>query len=97
MDISTVYDTDLVRLHWPIHLWRNQDPRNWRTKTQGDRGRGDDTVLRTVNCGVAAGGPQAPLLAKAYLAPALVPWVEHHPHMHLSGWVDNVGYDCEGP
>ena len=47
--------------------------------------------------GVGAGCPQAPLLAKAYLAPALVPWVEHHPHMHLSGWVDNVGYDCEGP
>ena len=49
-----------------------------------------------VDQGVPAGCPQAPLLAKAVLAPALIPWKEHHPKAHLSSWVDDVGFDLAG-
>ena len=49
-----------------------------------------------VDHGVPAGCPQAPLLAKAVLAPALIPWKEQHPTAHLSSWVDDVGFDMEG-
>ena len=49
-----------------------------------------------VDHGVPAGCPQAPLLAKAVLAPALIPWKEQHPKAHLSSWVDDVGFDLEG-
>ena len=40
--------------------------------------------------------PQAPLLAKAALAPALIPWKEQHPKANLSSWVDDVGFDLTG-
>lgn len=43
-----------------------------------------------VTCGVAAGCPQAPLLAKTYLAPALQPFVQQQPRLHLNGWVDDL-------
>ena len=36
---------------------------------------------------------EAPLLAKAVLAPALQPWQQAHPAIHLSSWVDDVGFD----
>ena len=49
-----------------------------------------------VTKGVPAGCPQAPLLAKAVLAPALTPWQEQRKHIHLSSWVDDVGYDTAG-
>ena len=49
-----------------------------------------------VDQGVPAGCPQAPLLAKAVLTPALTPWHEQHPHIHLSSWVDDIGYDTAG-
>ena len=49
-----------------------------------------------VDHGVPAGCPQAPLLAKAVLAPALLPWKEQHPKANLSSWVDDVGFDLTG-
>ena len=49
-----------------------------------------------VDHGVPAGCPQAPLLAKAVLAPALIPWKEQHPKANLSSWVDDVGFDLTG-
>ena len=45
--------------------------------------------------GVAAGCPQAPLLAKAYLAPAVQPFVAKFPQINVNGWVDDIGYDLE--
>ena len=43
-----------------------------------------------VDKGVPAGCPQAALLAKAVLTPALAPWHEqHNKHIHLSSWVDD--------
>ena len=49
-----------------------------------------------VDQGVPAGCPQAPLLAKAVLTPALAPWHEQHKHIHLSSWVDDIGFDTAG-
>ena len=49
-----------------------------------------------VDSGVPAGCPQAPLLAKAVLAPALIPWKAQHPQANLSSWVDDVGFDLTG-
>ena len=54
------------------------------------------TPFFTVQNGVPAGCPQAPLLAKAVLAPALQPWKTNHPDVHLSSWVDDVGFDTAG-
>ena len=54
------------------------------------------TPFFTVQNGVPAGCPQAPLLAKAVLAPALQPWKLQHPEVHLSSWVDDVGFDTAG-
>ena len=34
--------------------------------------------------------------AKAVLAPALIPWKEQHAQVHLSSWVDDVGFDTAG-
>ena len=48
-----------------------------------------------VDNGIPAGCPQAPMLAKVVLAPALVPCKEQHPQAHLSSWVDDVGFDLE--
>ena len=49
-----------------------------------------------VDKGVLAGCPQAPLLAKAVLTPALAPWHEQHKRIHLSSWVDDIGFDTAG-
>ena len=46
-----------------------------------------------VSRGVAAGCPQAPLLAKAFLQPILSPFQTKRPELHLSGWVDDIGFD----
>ena len=54
------------------------------------------TAFFTVNQGIPAGCPQAPLLAKAALAPAILPWKERHAAVHLSSWVDDVGFDTAG-
>ena len=49
-----------------------------------------------VDSGVPAGCPQAPLLAKAVLAPALIPLKKQRPKANLSSWVDDVGLDLTG-
>ena len=54
------------------------------------------TPFFRVDQGIPAGCPQAPLLAKAVLAPALIPWKQEHDHVHLSSWVDDIGYDTHG-
>lgn len=38
---------------------------------------------------------QAPLLAKAYLAPAFPSCVKRFPQIQLNGLVDDIGYDLE--
>ena len=43
--------------------------------------------------GMAAGCPQAPLLAKTFLQPILSPFQQKHPGLHLNGWVDDIGFD----
>ena len=47
-----------------------------------------------VTAGVAAGCPQAPLLAKTFLQPILTRFQQDHPDMHLNGWVDDIGFDA---
>lgn len=54
------------------------------------------TPFFRIDKGVPAGCPQAPLLAKAVLAPALIPWKEKLGQVHLSSWVDEVGFDTAG-
>ena len=54
------------------------------------------TPFFTVQNAFPAGCPQAPLLAKAVLAPALQPWQVQHCEVHLSSWVDDVGFDTAG-
>ena len=49
-----------------------------------------------VEHGVCAGCPQAPLLAKVVLPPALIPWKQQHPAIQVCSWVDDVGFDLEG-
>ena len=94
MDMSTFYDT--------IHLTRLQEealqlqypPLMLEMAMQVYTGpksivaEQEMTPFFFVNNGVPAGCPQAPLLAKAILAPALTPWKAQHPKVHLSSWVD---------
>ena len=54
------------------------------------------TPFFRVSSGVPARCPQAPLLAKATLAPALTPWQQQRAQAHLSSWVDDVGFDTAG-
>ena len=54
------------------------------------------TPFFRVGQGIPAGCPKAPLLAKAVLAPALIPWKQQHQEVHLSSWVDDVGFDTHG-
>ena len=54
------------------------------------------TPFCRVDQGIPAGCPQAPLLAKAVLAPALIPWKQQHEQVHLSSWVDDVGFGTHG-
>ena len=42
---------------------------------------------------MAAGCPQAPLLAKTFLQPILSPFQQQHSGLHLNGWVDDIGFD----
>ena len=46
-----------------------------------------------VTAGVAAGCPQAPLLAKTYLQPILHSFQQTFPDLHLNDWVDDIGFD----
>ena len=46
-----------------------------------------------VTTGMAAGCPQAPLLAKTFLEPILGPFQAKYQDLHLNGWVDDIGFD----
>ena len=46
-----------------------------------------------VTKGMAAGCPQAPLLAKTFLQPILGRFQAKYQDLHLNGWVDDVGFD----
>ena len=99
MDMSTFYDTiNLQRLQTEA-LNLQYPPLMLEMALQVYHGpkaivaEQEMTPLFTVTHGVPAGCPQAPLLAKAVLAPALQPWQQAHPNIHLSNWVDDVGFD----
>ena len=102
MDMSTFYDTiNLVKLqeeaidldYPPLMLELAMQLYCGPKAILAEQGM---TPFFHVDHGVPAGCPQAPLLAKAVLAPALIPWKEHHPKAHLSSWVDDVGFDLAG-
>ena len=102
MDMSTFYDTiNLTRLQQEA-MQLNYPPLMLELATQLYTGpkaivaEQEMTPFFTVQNGVPAGCPQAPLLAKAVLAPALQPWKTNHPDVHLSNWVDDVGFDTAG-
>ena len=99
MDMSTFYDTiNLQRLQTEA-LNLQYPPLMLEMATQVYHGpkaivaEQEMTPFFTVTHGVPAGCPQAPLLAKAVLAPALQPWQQANPTIHLSSWVDDVGFD----
>ena len=46
--------------------------------------------------GICAGCPQAPLLAKTHLAPALENFLRRHEEAHVDTWVDDISFDIEG-
>ena len=102
MDMSTFYDTiSLTRLQQEAQQL-NYPPLLLEMATQLYTGpkaivaEQEMTPFFHVQNGVPAGCPQAPLLAKAVLAPALQPWKASHPEAHLSSWVDDVGFDLSG-
>ena len=102
MDMSTFYDTiNLTRLQQEA-LQLDYPPLMLEMAMQVYTGpkaivaEQEMTPFFTVQNGVPAGCPQAPLLAKVVLAPALQPWKAQHPGVHLSSWVDDVGFDAAG-
>ena len=101
MDMSTFYDTiNLTRLQSEA-LQLNYPPLLLELAMQVYTGpkaivAEQEMTPFSVQNGVPAGCPQAPLLAKAVLAPALQPWKTQYPAVHLSSWVDDVGFDTAG-
>ena len=102
MDMSTFYDTiDLDRLQQEA-IQLDYPPLLLELATQLYTGpkaisaEQEFTPFFRVDRGIPAGCPQAPLLAKAVLAPALIPWQQAHKKVHLSSWVDDIGYDTHG-
>ena len=102
MDMSTFYDTipleklqqEAIKLNYPpLHL---ELAMQLYTGPKAISAEQEFTPFFRVDRGIPAGCPQAPLLAKAVLAPALVPWREEHPNIHLTSWVDDIGYDTHG-
>ena len=102
MDMSTFYDTipldrlqqEAIKLNYPpLHL---ELAMQLYTGPKAINAEQEFTPFFRVDRGIPAGCPQAPLLAKAVLAPALVPWKEEHPKIHLSSWVDDIGFDTHG-
>ena len=99
MDMSTFYDTiNLTRLQQEA-LQLAYPPLMLEMAMQVYTGpkaivaEQEMTPFFKVQNGVPAGCPQAPLLAKVVLAPALQPWKAQHPGVHLSSWVDDIGFD----
>ena len=93
MDMSTFYDTINLQQLQEEALKLNYPPLMLEMAMQVYHGpkaivaEQEMTPFFTVTNGVPAGCPQAPLLAKAVLAPALQPWQQAHPDIHLSaGW-----------
>ena len=102
MDMSTFYDTiqlnklqdEAVRLDYPPLLL--ELAMQLYTGPKAILAEQEMTPFFHVEHGVPAGCPQAPLLAKVVLPPALIPWKQQHPDIHLSSWVDDVGFDLKG-
>lgn len=102
MDMSTFYDAiqltrlqeEAIRLDYPPLLLKLA--MQVYTGRKAIVAEQEMTPFFKVKRGVPAGCPQAPLLAKAVLAPALIPWKEAHTEAHLSSWVDDVGFDAAG-
>ena len=101
MDMSTFYDTinlcslqeEAIRLDYPPLML--ELAMQLYCGPKAILAEQELTPFFHVDHGVPAGCPQAPLLAKAVLAPALIPWKDSHPTAHLSSWVDDVGFDLE--
>ena len=99
MDMSTFYDTiqldrlqqEAIKLDYPPLLL--ELAMQLYTGPKAISAEQEFTPFFRVDRGIPAGCPQAPLLAKAVLAPALVPWKQEHKQIHLSSWVDDIGYD----
>ena len=102
MDMSTFYDTiqlnklqeEAVKLDYPPLLL--ELAMQLYTGPKAILAEQEMTPFFHVDHGVPAGCPQAPLLAKVVLAPALIPWKQQHPQINLSSWVGDVGFDMEG-
>ena len=102
MDMSTFYDTirlsklqeEALKLSYPPLML--ELAMQLYTGPKAIMAEQEFTPFFRVDHGVPAGCPQAPLLAKAVLAPALIPWKEQHTQVHLSSWVDDVGFDTAG-
>ena len=90
MDMSTFYDTihlarlqeEALKLHYPPLLL--ELAMQFYTGPKAILAEQELTPFFHVDHGVPAGCPQAPLLAKAVLAPALIPWKANHPAANLS-------------
>ena len=99
LDMSTFYDTlDLQKLQQTAQEL-NYPPLALEFAMQVYTGHkailaeGELSPWFHVTTGVAAGCPQAPLLAKTYLQPILHTFQQAFPDLHLNGWVDDIGFD----
>lgn len=100
MDTSTFYDTinldclqeEALKLQYPPLLL--ELAMQVYTGPKAIVAEQEMTPFFRVSSGVPAGCPQAPLLAKAVLAPALTPWQQQHPQTHLSRQKPRTG--CSG-
>ena len=99
LDMSTFYDTlDLQRLQQtaqdldypPLGL---EFAMQVYTGHKAILAEGELSPWFHATTGVAAGCPQAPLLAKTFLQPILTSFQQAFPDLHLNGWVDDIGFD----
>ena len=99
LDMSTFYDTlDLQRLQQtaqdlqypPLPL---EFAMQVYTGHKAILAEGELSPWFHATTGVAAGCPQAPLLAKTFLQPILTSFQQDFPDLHLNGWVDDIGFD----
>ena len=102
MDMSTFYDTinlsrlqdEAMKLGYPPLML--ELAMQLYTGPKAISAEQEFTPFFRLDQGIPAGCPQAPLLAKAVLAPALIPWKQQHEAVHLSSWVGEVGFDTHG-
>ena len=99
LDMSTFYDTlDLQRLQQtaqdldypPLAL---EFAMQVYTGHKAILAEGELSPWFHATTGVAAGCPQAPLLAKTFLQPILTSFQREFPELHLNGWVNDIGFD----